>query len=105
MLIGQLSWRNLSGPVTIADYAGKSATIGWFAYLNFLALISVSLAVLNLMPIPVLDGGHLVYYGLEAIRGQPMPKVFILTTQKVGLALIGLMMFLAFFNDISRYFT
>lgn len=104
MLIGQLSWRNLSGPVTIADYAGQTAKIGWYAYVNFLALISVSLAVLNLLPIPVLDGGHLVYYGLEAIRGRPMPKSFIENTQRVGMGLIGIMMVLALFNDLTRVF-
>ena len=102
MLIGQLSWRNLSGPVTIADYAGQTAKIGWYAYVNFLALISVSLAVLNLLPIPVLDGGHLVYYGLEAVRGRPMPKSFIENTQRVGMGLIGIMMVLALFNDLTR---
>ena len=105
MLIGQLSWRNLSGPVTIADYAGQTAKIGWFAYVNFLALISVSLAVLNLLPIPVLVGGHLVYYGLEAIRGRPMPKSFIEATQRIGMGLIGIMMVLALFNDLSRVFS
>ena len=105
MLIGQLSWRNLSGPVTIADYAGQTAKIGWYAYVNFLALISVSLAVLNLLPIPVLDGGHLVYYGLEAVRGRPMPKRFIETTQRIGMGLIGIMMVLALFNDLSRVFS
>ena len=105
MLIGQLSWRNLSGPVTIADYAGQTAKIGWYAYVNFLALISVSLAVLNLLPIPVLDGGHLVYYGLEAIRGRPMPKSFIENTQRIGMGLIGVMMVLALFNDLTRVFS
>ena len=102
MLVGQLSWRNLSGPVAIADYAGQSARVGWFAYVSFLALISISLGVLNLLPIPVLDGGHLVYYGLEAIRGKPLSERFIELTQKAGLAIIGALMFVALFNDISR---
>ena len=102
MVTGELSWRNLSGPVAIADYAGQSARIGWFAYVSFLALISISLGVLNLLPIPVLDGGHLVYYGLEAVRGKPLSERFIQLTQKAGLAVIGALMVLALFNDITR---
>lgn len=102
MLVGELSWRNLSGPVSIADYAGQSARVGWYAYVAFLALISISLGVLNLLPIPVLDGGHLVYYGLEAIRGRPLSERSMELTQKAGLAVIGVMMVLALFNDLSR---
>jgi regulator of sigma E protease len=102
MLVGQLSWKNLSGPVAIADYAGQSARVGWFAYVSFLALISISLGVLNLLPIPVLDGGHLVYYGLEAIRGKPLSDRFVEITQKAGVALIGALMVVALFNDITR---
>src|SRR5690606_33613761 len=99
---GELSVRNLSGPVTIADLAGQTARIGWFAYVNFLALISISLGVLNLLPIPVLDGGHLVYYALEGIRGRPLSERFIELTQKAGLGVIMMMMALALFNDITR---
>ena len=102
MLTGDLSWRNLSGPVAIADYAGQSARIGWHAYVSFLALISISLGVLNLLPIPVLDGGHLVYYGLEALKGKPLSERFIELTQKAGLAVIGALMVVALFNDITR---
>ena len=102
MATGELSWRNLSGPVSIADYAGQSARVGWVAYVSFLALISISLGVLNLLPIPVLDGGHLVYYGLEALRGQPLSERFMEITQKAGLAVIVMMMALALFNDLSR---
>lgn len=102
MATGELSWRNLSGPVSIADYAGQSARVGWIAYVSFLALISISLGVLNLLPIPVLDGGHLVYYGLEALRGQPLSERFMEITQKAGLAVIVMMMALALFNDLSR---
>ena len=102
MIAGELSWRNLSGPVTIADHAGQSARVGWQAYLAFMALISVSLGVLNLLPVPVLDGGHLVYYGLEAATGRPLPQRFLEFTQKAGLAIVAAMMLLALFNDITR---
>jgi regulator of sigma E protease len=102
--MGDLSWRNLSGPVAIADYAGQSAKVGAIAYIAFLALISVSLGVLNLLPVPVLDGGHLVYYGLEAIKGRPLSERFLQVTQKAGLmAIVGLMA-VALFNDLSRLF-
>lgn len=104
MLVGDLSWRNLSGPVAIADYAGQSAKVGWAAYVAFLALISVSLGVLNLLPVPVLDGGHLVYYGLEAIKGRPLSERFMQITQRAGLAAIVGLMAVALFNDLSRLF-
>ncbi len=102
MFTGELSWRNLSGPVSIADYAGQSARVGWYAYVSFLALISISLGVLNLLPIPVLDGGHLVYYALEALRGRPLSERVVELTQKAGLAMIAAMMVLALFNDLTR---
>ncbi len=102
MLTGDLSVRNLSGPVTIADMAGQTARNGMQAYVAFLALISVSLGVLNLLPIPILDGGHLVYYAIEAIRRRPLSEQVMAFTQKVGLSLVVLMMALALFNDISR---
>jgi regulator of sigma E protease len=105
MLVGKLSWKNLSGPITIADVAGQTARAGWIPYVNTLALISVSLAVLNLLPIPILDGGHLVYYGLEALRGRPLSKRVMEMTQKLGLAVIGLMMIVAFSNDLIRQFS
>lgn len=102
MLVGDLSWRNLSGPVSIADYAGQSARIGLLAYIGFLALISVSLGVLNLLPVPVLDGGHLVYYGLEAIKGRPLSERFMQVTQRIGIAMVAGLMVLALFNDMTR---
>jgi regulator of sigma E protease len=104
MVVGELSWRNLSGPVAIADYAGQSAKVGVIAYIAFLALISVSLGVLNLLPVPVLDGGHLVYYGLEAIKGRPLSERFMEVTQKAGLAAVVGLMAVALFNDLSRLF-
>ncbi len=102
MLIGQVSWRNISGPVTIADYAGQSARLGLSQYLRFLALISISLGVLNLLPIPVLDGGHLMYYLVEVIKGRPLSERVMEYGQQIGLALLALLMAFAFYNDINR---
>jgi len=102
MVTGELSLRNLSGPVTIADLAGQTVRVGWIAYMSFLALISISLGVLNLLPIPVLDGGHLVYYALEALKGRPLSERFMIVTQKAGLAIIMMMMAVALFNDFTR---
>lgn len=102
MLTGELSWKNLSGPVTIADYAGQSAQMGLDHYLKFLALISISLGVLNLLPIPVLDGGHLLYYVIEMLRGGPVPERVMEIGQQVGLALLVMLMAFAFYNDINR---
>ncbi len=102
MLIGQVSWKNLSGPVTIADYAGQSAQLGMVSYLNFLALISISLGVLNLLPIPLLDGGHLMYYTVEIFKGSPVSDRVMEVGQKLGLALLLVLMAFAFYNDINR---
>jgi regulator of sigma E protease len=102
MLTGEVSWKNLSGPVTIADYAGQSARMGLDHYLKFLALISISLGVLNLLPIPVLDGGHLLYYSIELIKGGPIPERLMEIGQQVGLALLVMLMAFAFYNDITR---
>ena len=102
MLIGQVSWRNLSGPVTIADYAGQSAQLGLVSYLSFLALISISLGVLNLLPIPLLDGGHLMYYTIEIFKGSPVSDRIIEIGQKLGLTLLLVLMAFAFYNDINR---
>jgi regulator of sigma E protease len=104
MLLGELSVRNISGPVTIADYAGQSARMGADHYLRFLALISISLGVLNLLPIPVLDGGHLMYYFAEVIKGGPLSERVMEIGQQIGLTLLALLMALAFYNDINRLF-
>lgn len=102
MLTGEVSWRNLSGPVTIADYAGQSAKLGLDYYLKFMALVSVSLGVLNLLPVPVLDGGHLLYHMLEAIKRGPLSERAMEIGQQIGLTLLLTLMAFAFFNDINR---
>lgn len=102
MIAGEASWKNLSGPVTIADYAGKTATMGVAAYLSFLALVSISLGVLNLLPIPMLDGGHLVYYLIEIIKGSPPADWVIEWGQRAGIGLLVLLTALALYNDLTR---
>jgi len=102
MVEGEVSLKNLSGPITIADYAGQSAQNGLGAYLGFLALISISLGILNLLPIPLLDGGHLLYYTVEFIKGSPVPEKVWDAGQKIGMTLLVTMMAFALFNDISR---
>lgn len=104
IVIGEMSLKNLSGPITIADYAGQSAQMGVVAYLSFLALISISLGVLNLLPIPLLDGGHLLYYMAELIKGSPISEKVWEAGQKIGIALLITLMALALFNDFSRLF-
>ena len=104
MVTGEMSLKNLSGPITIADYAGQSAQMGIVAYLNFLALISISLGVLNLLPIPLLDGGHLLYYMAELIKGSPMSEKAWGAGQRIGIVLLVTLMALALFNDFSRVF-
>jgi regulator of sigma E protease len=105
MLLGEVSWKHLSGPVTIADFAGQSAQMGWVSYLTFLALISISLGVLNLLPIPLLDGGHLMYYAIEIVKGTPVSERAMELGQRVGLALLLVMMAFAFYNDLNRLLT
>lgn len=102
MIVGELSIKNVSGPVTIADYAGQSARMGSDHYLRFLALISISLGILNLLPIPVLDGGHLMYYLVELIKGGPLSERAMEIGQQIGLTLLALLMGLALYNDIHR---
>jgi regulator of sigma E protease len=105
MIVGDVSWKNLSGPITIADYAGQSAMAGWITWFGFLALVSVSLGVLNLLPIPLLDGGHLVYYLAEIVKGTPVSERTMEIGQRLGLALLLGLTFFAFYNDINRLFT
>lgn len=102
MVMGEVSMKNLSGPITIADYAGQSAKMGVVAYLSFLALISISLGVLNLLPIPLLDGGHLLYYVAELVKGSPASELAWEIGQKIGIALLGTLMVFAIYNDINR---
>ncbi|PRC92153.1 RIP metalloprotease RseP [Solimicrobium silvestre] len=102
MVLGEVSLKNITGPLTIADYAGQTAKIGWISYVNFLAFISISLGVMNLLPIPVLDGGHLLYYSLEVLTGRPVSTRFWEMAQRAGLAILMILMFVAFFNDIVR---
>ena len=102
MLLGTVSWKGVSGPITIASVAGQSAQLGWKSFIAFLALVSVSLGVLNLLPVPVLDGGHLMYHTLEIIRGAPVSDAVMEIGQRVGLALLGLLITVALYNDLSH---
>jgi regulator of sigma E protease len=102
MALGEISLKNLSGPLTIADYAGKSAALGWSQFLVFLALISISLGVLNLLPLPVLDGGHLMYYLWELLTGKAVSDAWMGQLQRVGLVILLMMMSIAVFNDLTH---
>ena len=102
MLVGEASLKNISGPLTIADYAGQSVNQGLAYYLGFLALVSVSLGVLNLLPLPMLDGGHLMYYLFEGLTGRPVSDLWLARLQRGGIALLLMMMSVALFNDVAR---
>jgi regulator of sigma E protease len=102
MITGEASWKNLSGPITIADYAGKTASMGLVAFVSFLALVSISLGVLNLLPIPMLDGGHLLYYLVEIIKGSPPPDGVVEWGQRIGFGLLLSLTMLALYNDLQR---
>ena len=104
MLIGEASVKNLSGPISIAQYAGQSAGIGLVAFLSFMAIVSVSLGVLNLLPVPLLDGGHLMYYLIEFVIGKPVSEATQILGQQIGLVLLLGLMSIAFYNDIVRVF-
>jgi regulator of sigma E protease len=102
MLQLEVSTQTISGPLTIAQYAGASARIGIDSFVLFLAVVSVSLGVLNLLPVPVLDGGHLLFYMVEAVIGRPLSERALYWGQQVGIALLFMLMALAFYNDIVR---
>ncbi|MCB5187438.1 RIP metalloprotease RseP [Methylobacillus caricis] len=105
MVTGEASWKGVSGPVTIASYAGQSAHVGWKSFIGFLALISISLGVLNLLPVPVLDGGHLLYYTIEIFKGSPVSEAVMEAGQRIGLTILALLMAVAFYNDFTRFIT
>jgi len=104
MVSGRASVENLSGPISIARYAGQSAAVGLATFLGFLGIVSVSLGVLNLLPVPILDGGHLLFYLLEMVKGSPMSETAQLVGQKIGITLLLVLMSLAFYNDLVRLF-
>ena len=104
MFIGQASVKNLSGPISIAQYASQSASIGLVAFLRFMALVSVSLGVLNLLPVPVLDGGHLMFFCIEGLAGKPVPEKIQMFFQQVGMSLLLILMVVAIFFDVQRLF-
>jgi regulator of sigma E protease len=102
MLIGEASLKNLSGPISIADFAGQSVQQGPVRFIEFLALVSVSLGVLNLLPLPMLDGGHLMYYIFEGITGRPVSDEWLARLQRGGIAVLLLLMSVALYNDVAR---
>ena len=105
LVMGEANVKNLSGPLSIAQFSGKSLEMGLSYFLYLLAILSVSLGVLNLLPIPMLDGGHLVYYSYEMITGRELPMNIQLVAQFAGVAILGLIMVVAFYNDFVRIFT
>lgn len=105
MLVGEVSLKNITGPITIADYAGQTARVGAISFLSFIAFISISLGVMNLLPIPVLDGGHLLYYSVEVLTGRPVSERFGEIAQRAGLGILMTLMVVAVFNDIVRLMT
>jgi regulator of sigma E protease len=102
MVVGEVSLENLSGPITIATYAGYTASVGLTTFLSFLAIVSISLGVLNLLPIPILDGGHLLMYVIEGIKGKALSEEVQARMQHVGMVILAMLMMLAFYNDIMR---
>jgi len=104
IVVGDASLKNISGPLTMADFAGQSAQAGVLTFIGYLALISISLGVLNLLPVPLLDGGHLMYYLAEIIKGSPVSDRVLEVGQRIGMAVLAMLMALALFNDLSRLF-
>jgi regulator of sigma E protease len=105
LVMGEANVKNLSGPISIAQFSGKSLEMGLSYFLYLLAILSVSLGVLNLLPIPMLDGGHLAYYSYEIITGRELPMNVQLIAQFIGIAILGLIMIIAFYNDFIRIFS
>ena len=105
MFTGDVSIKNISGPINIAAYAGYSASIGLAPFLSFLAVVSLSLGILNLLPVPVLDGGQIIVQLTEAIKGSPLSDRVLLLGQQIGMVLLMLVMSIAFYNDITRFFS
>lgn len=105
LIVGDASLKNISGPITIAEYAGISAQLGLATFLSTLAIISISIGILNLLPVPILDGGHLMYYIIEMIKGSPVSEATQLAGQKIGIFMLAGLMTLAFFNDFQRLFS
>ncbi len=104
MVIGEVSLSNISGPISIAKYAGHSASAGLVTFLTFLAIVSISLGVLNLLPIPLLDGGHLLFYAIEFFKGSPLSDEAHMLGQRIGIALLAILMIVAVYNDIANLF-
>jgi regulator of sigma E protease len=104
ILIGEASLKNISGPITMADFAGQSVQAGTLVFVGYLALISISLGVLNLLPVPLLDGGHLLYYFAEIVKGSPVSDRAFEVGQRIGMGMLAVLMALALFNDLSRLF-
>jgi len=104
MITGKVSTDNLGGPISIAQIAGSSAEQGVTSFISFLAMISITLGILNLLPIPMLDGGHLAMFAVEAVRGKPISEITQMQIQKVGFLILIMVMFIAFFNDLTRVF-
>jgi len=102
LITGEASLKNISGPITIANYAGKSASVGFSAFLTLMAIVSLSLGVLNLLPIPLLDGGHLLYYIVELVKGSPVSERVEAIGMRIGMSLVGVLMVVAIYNDIGR---
>jgi regulator of sigma E protease len=105
MVSGDVSVKNISGPINIAQYAGYSASIGLVSFLNFLAIVSISLGILNLLPIPMLDGGQIFYQLLEVLKGSPLSERAQIIGQQMGVFFLLLLMSLAFYNDLARIFS
>ncbi len=103
IMTGGASIKNISGPLTMAEYAGQSAQAGLLTFIGYLALISISLGVLNLLPVPILDGGHLLYYLVEIFKGSPVSDRVLEVGQRIGMAVLALLMALALFNDLTRF--